>query len=56
MGRTTWKYRKNSVTVDSTGYVWVEITLSPMVEGYSTGWILVKDSLGNYFTEPNINP
>jgi LysM repeat protein len=53
---TTWWYRKNSVTVDSTGYVWVEVTLDQAVNGYSTGWIMVKDSLGNYFTDPSIDP
>ena len=53
---TTWRYRRNSVTVDSKGIVWVEVALSQMVDGYSTGWILVRDTLGNYFTEPNIDP
>ncbi len=53
---STWQYRKDSVTTDSIGFVWVEVTLSPLVSGYSTGWILVRDSLGNYFTEPEIGP
>ena len=53
---TNWRYRKDSVTVDSIGFVWVEVALSQMVNGYSTGWILVRDTLGNYFTEPKINP
>jgi LysM repeat protein len=54
--RSTWQYRKNSVTVDSSGFVWVEITFTQPVDGYSTGWILVKDSLGNYFTNPTVDP
>lgn len=53
---TNWQYRKNSTTIDSNGFVWVEVTLNPLVKGYSTGWILVRDTLGNYFTEPNIDP
>lgn len=53
---TNWWYRKDSVTVDSKGFVWVEVQLGATVNGYSTGWILVKDSLGNYFTKPSINP
>ncbi len=53
---TKWWYRKNSITVDSTGFVWVEVNLDQPVNGASTGWMLVKDSLGNYFTQPNIDP
>lgn len=53
---TKWQYRKNSVTVDSEGFVWVEVSLSQVVNGYSTGWIIVKDGLGGYYTDPNINP
>jgi hypothetical protein len=34
----------------------VEIQLNQMVNGYSFGWIMVKDMLGNYFTKPNIDP
>ena len=53
---TYWRYRKDSVTVDSTGLVWVEVALSQMVNGYSTGWIMVRDQLGSHFTEPKIDP
>ena len=53
---TEWKYRKNSVTVASMGYVWVEVTLNPLAQVYTAGWILVRDTLGKYYTEPNINP
>jgi len=52
---STWQYRKNSVTIDSEGFVWVEVLLSQTVNGLSTGWIIVKDGLGGYYTEPNIN-
>ena len=55
MGHTHWWYRKNSATVDSIGMVWVEIQLPQPVNGSSTGWIMVKDMLGNYFTVPNID-
>ena len=53
---TEWRYRRDSVTIDSTGLVWVEVALSPMVTGYSTGWIMVRDQLGTHFTDPNIDP
>lgn len=55
MGHTHWWYRKNSATMDSIGMVWVEIQLPQPVNGSSTGWIMVKDMLGNYFTVPNID-
>lgn len=50
-----WQYRKSSVTMDTKGQLWVEVTLNPLVVGYSTGWILVRDPLGHYFTEPPID-
>ncbi len=53
---TRWRYRKSSLTTDSIGFVWVEVALSQTVNGYSTGWILARDSLGNYFTDPNLGP
>ena len=52
---TDWRYRKDSVTIDSMNFVWVEIQLNP-ASGYSVGWILTRDSLGDYFTRPNIGP
>jgi hypothetical protein len=42
--------------VDTAGFVWVEVALSHVTDGYSTGWIIVKDALGNYYTKPNIDP
>ncbi len=52
---TNWQYRKDSLTTDPTGFVWVQVVLNPL-SGYSTGWILTQDSLGDYFTRPNIGP
>jgi LysM repeat protein len=52
---TTWRYRQSSIFVDSRWKVWAEIKLIPPVKGYSTGWILVKDQLGTYFTDPPID-
>ncbi|HNN13607.1 MAG TPA: LysM peptidoglycan-binding domain-containing protein [Anaerolineales bacterium] len=56
MYKTTWQYQPSSLTIDSKGQVWVSVAISPPQKGYSTGWILVKDWLGNYFTDPQINP
>jgi LysM domain-containing protein len=53
---TTWLYRKGSVTMDKEGFVWVEVALPVVVNGHSTGWIVVKDGLGNYYTRPTIDP
>ena len=52
---TNWRYNKTTITVDAKGMTWAEVVLSPG-SGYNTGWILVRDKLGNYFTEPHINP
>lgn len=51
---TTWFYRKNSIFVDNKWKVWVEVKLFPPVKGYTTGWLLVKDQLGTYFTDPQL--
>jgi hypothetical protein len=48
-------YRKNSVYCDSNGKVWVEVRLFKPTKGYYVGWIMVKDQLGSYFTEPAIS-
>jgi LysM repeat protein len=53
---TSWWYRKDSITVDSKGFVWAEITLSSQLKEYKTGWIMVKDPAGQYFTTPNLDP
>lgn len=53
---TVWRYRRNSITVDSVGLVWVEVALSQMVDGRCTGWIMVSDVLGGFFTLPELGP
>lgn len=54
LDKTTWKYNQASVFTDGSEKVWVEIKLGQWVKGYSTGWILVKDQPGRYFTDPQI--
>ncbi|SRR6266487_499122 len=56
LDKTTWFYKQNSVFMDSHWKVWVEVKLFPPVKGHTTGWILVKDQFGKYFTDPQINP
>lgn len=51
----TLYYRPSSVFVDQKWKVWVEVRLFPPVKGYTTGWLLVKDQFGTYFTDPPIN-
>lgn len=53
--KTTWYYRPSSVFTDSRWKVWAEVRLFPPVKGYTTGWILVQDQLGTFFTEPHID-
>jgi hypothetical protein len=53
--KETLYYRTNSVTTDSRWRVWVEVRLYPPVKGYTTGWLMVKDQFGTYFTNPQIN-
>ncbi|MGA7195397.1 MAG: LysM peptidoglycan-binding domain-containing protein [Anaerolineales bacterium] len=53
--QSSFLYTRNSVTVDSLGLVWVQITFGQNVNGQSTGWIMVKDGQGNFYTNPNIN-
>jgi LysM repeat protein len=55
LDKTTWYYRQSSVFIDSKWKVWAEVKLYPPVKGYTTGWILVKDQLGKYFTDPPID-
>ena len=52
---TTWRYRQSSLFFDKHWKLWVEVKLIPPVKGYTTGWILVKDQLGTYFTDPPID-
>jgi hypothetical protein len=51
---SSWLYDPASVYTDKTGKVWVKVHLYPAVKGYSSGWMLVRDQLGKYFTKPAI--
>ncbi len=55
VNKETLYYRANSVFVDDNWKVWVEVNISP-TKGYTTGWLLVRDQFGTYFTEPRIGP
>jgi LysM repeat protein len=55
VNKDTLYYRTNSVFMDGNWKVWVEVRVYPPTKGYYTGWVLVKDQLGNYFTEPQID-
>jgi LysM repeat protein len=55
LDKTVWFYRPGSVFIDSKGKVWVEVNLYQHPKGYTKGWMLVKDQLGNYFTDPRID-
>jgi len=55
LNNTAWRYRQNSLFVDSKGRLWVEVKISPPANGYYVGWILVKDQLGTYFTDPPVD-
>jgi LysM repeat protein len=56
LNKETVFYFPSSLTVDSKGRVWVQVKLFPVVKNYTTGWLLVKDQFGTYFTDPQINP
>lgn len=53
-GFKKWQYYPNSIFRDEKGKVWVQVVLDPPQSGYTTGWILVKDQYGNYFTDPSL--
>lgn len=55
VNKTYWKYNTGSIYRDANGKVWVEVKLGEMINGRWTGWILVKDNLGKYFTDPAID-
>lgn len=48
-------YMSGSTITDAKGRVWVKVRLFPPVKGYTTGWLMVKDQFGTYFTDPQIN-
>jgi LysM repeat protein len=49
---SAWLYDPASLYTDNKGKVWVKVHLYPAVNGYSSGWMLVRDQLGKYFTKP----
>lgn len=55
LNKTTWIYNPGSVFRDHKGCVWVEVNLYKHPKGYTKGWMLVKDQLGQYFTSPQID-
>jgi LysM repeat protein len=55
LNNTTWIYNPGSVFRDHKGCVWVEVNLYKHPKGYTKGWMLVKDQLGQYFTNPQID-
>lgn len=55
LDKSVWYYKPGSVFLDSKWRVWVEVVLYPPVKGHTTGWMLVKDQLGTYFTNPRID-
>ena len=54
LNKTVWYYRSNSVFTDKKGCVWVEVRVYGHDKSYTTGWMLVRDQLGTYFTDPQI--
>lgn len=53
--KETVYYFPSSLTVDTKGRVWVQVKLFKSVPGYSTGWLMVKDQFGTFFTDPQIS-
>ena len=49
---SSWLYDPASLYTDNKGKVWVKVHLYPAVKGYTSGWMLVRDQLGKYFTKP----
>ncbi len=55
LNKETVYYFPGSALLDSKGRVWVQVKLFPPVKGYTTGWLLVKDQFGTFFTDPQIS-
>lgn len=55
VSKETVYYFPSSPTVDTKGRVWVQVKLFTSVPGYSTGWLMVKDQFGTFFTDPQIS-
>ena len=49
---SSWLYDPASVFTDSKGKAWVKVHLYPAVKGYTSGWMLVRDQLGKFYTKP----
>ena len=47
-----WQYKPETVFRDSRGRLWAEVKLKSHT---GTGWVLVKDNLGTYYTDPKID-
>jgi LysM repeat protein len=52
---TYWYYNTGKIQRLADGSVWVEVKLGEQIKGCWTGWMLVKDYLGKYFTSPKID-
>jgi LysM repeat protein len=52
---TYWYYNTGNIRRLDDGSVWVEVKLGEQIKGRWTGWMLVKDRLGKYFTNPKID-
>lgn len=52
---TYWYYNTSNIRKLDDGSVWVEVKLGEQINGRWTGWMLVKDRLGTYFTSPKID-
>ena len=48
-------YNTSNIRRLEDGSVWVEVKLGEQIKGHWTGWMLVKDRLGNHFTSPKID-
>jgi LysM repeat protein len=51
---SSWLYDPASLYTDNKGKVWVKVHLYPAVKGYTSGWMMVRDQLGKYFTKPSL--
>lgn len=49
---SSWLYDPTSVFTDNKGKAWVKVHLYPAVQGYTSGWMLVRDQLGKFYTKP----
>lgn len=52
---TYWYYNTGNIRRMKDGSVWAEVKLGEQIKGCWTGWMLVKDRLGKYFTSPAID-